>query len=96
MKPIEVRRQLKVLCGNACLSAELKRQHVDACEELCGALKWKVMASLEESLLAMKLGCTTTNGKQNEHGMASFLITKIQEVVDAAICREDYADSLLG
>jgi hypothetical protein len=28
--------------------------------------------------------------------MASFLITETQEVPDAAICREDYADSLLG
>jgi hypothetical protein len=30
------------------------------------------------------------------HQMASFLITETQEVPDAAICREDYADSLLG
>jgi hypothetical protein len=37
-----------------------------------------------------------TRNKENEQGMVSFLITKTQEVLDAATCREDYAESLLG
>jgi hypothetical protein len=37
-----------------------------------------------------------TGNRENAQGMVSVLITKTQEVADAAICREDYADSLLG
>jgi hypothetical protein len=36
-----------------------------------------------------------TGNKENKQGMMSYLIIKTQ-VLDAAICREDYADSLLG
>jgi hypothetical protein len=46
--------------------------------------------------LSYKLALPPTRNKENEQGMASFFITKIPEVPDAAICREDYADSLLG
>jgi hypothetical protein len=55
------------------------------------------MASFRESLLVMKLGALSSTGhKENEQGMASFLITKTQEVPDAAICRDDNPGSLLG
>jgi hypothetical protein len=40
--------------------------------------------------------CEGVKPEENEQGIASFLITETQEVPDAAICREDYADSLLA
>jgi hypothetical protein len=47
-------------------SLQLKERRVDACEEFCGALKQKVMASLRESLQETKPGSTTTNPKPRE------------------------------
>jgi hypothetical protein len=48
------------------LTPELKERRVDACEEICGALKQKVVASLRESLQETKPGSTTTNSNPRE------------------------------
>jgi hypothetical protein len=48
------------------LTPELKERRSDACEELFGAVKQRVMASLRESSQETKPGSTTTNRKPRE------------------------------
>jgi hypothetical protein len=61
-------------------------------ENFCGALKQKVMTLF----LRIVTGDEIWVHYHQPEGVASFLITKTRNVLDEAICREDYDDSLLG
>ena len=81
------------------LTPELKKHGIDACEELLRHFEaegddfFARVIKGDETRVHYHQPETKWVSKQ---GMAPFHITKTQEVPDTAICREDYADSLLG
>jgi hypothetical protein len=79
------------------LTPELKQWFVDACQELCGALKQKVMLLSQNYYWRWNLGSLPPAGNQeSEQGMAPSLLTKTEVVQRVPICRKSYADCLSG